>query len=304
MRFLTCSFYLGAESYDQHVYLNDSSNPAIRTRSNSYNSPAAQSELGPLAHIPSPDPDQIDGLHRHGSLSSGHGPSTSTSSLPESAAPLLPPLAFDSNTSRFSTTFVTSPIANLSNASKDLPETPTTATSSTFTTSSSVTSVGTNHSQAGSSVDATHVENRSSVIFQHPSFNSSAPALSTIGSMGNSAPTLTQRSATMASKKLTFATNLSVYDTFSASVYDRRSEPATWSRLTPALAQRIKEELNSYKMEEMEVHAASRIQCAESPFFLGLLTDISFAIARSFSSKWTRDFSALSILSASLDSPI
>jgi len=26
------------------------------------------------------------------------------------------------------------------------------------------------------------------------------------------------------------------------------------------LAQRIKEELNSYKMEEMEVHAASRIQ--------------------------------------------
>ena len=43
-------------------------------------------------------------------------------------------------------------------------------------------------------------------------------------------------------------------------VYDRRSEPATWSRLTPALAQRIKEELNSYKMEEMEVHASSRIQ--------------------------------------------
>jgi len=42
-------------------------------------------------------------------------------------------------------------------------------------------------------------------------------------------------------------------------VYDRRSEPATWSRLTPALAQRIKEELNSFKMEEMEVHAASRI---------------------------------------------
>jgi hypothetical protein len=53
-----------------------------------------------------------------------------------------------------------------------------------------------------------------------------------------------------------------VYDTFPSSVYDRRSEPATWSRLTPALAQRIKEELNSFKMEEMEVHAASRIQYA------------------------------------------
>ena len=53
---------------------------------------------------------------------------------------------------------------------------------------------------------------------------------------------------------------MSVYDTFPGQVYDRRSEPATWSRLTPALAQRIKEELNSFKMEEMEVHAASRIQ--------------------------------------------
>ncbi len=79
--------------------------------------------------------------------------------------------------------------------------------------------------------------------------------------MTSAAPTLTHRSATApTSKRLAFASNLSVYDTFSASVYDRRSEPATWSRLTPALAQRIKEELNSYKMEEMEVHAASRIQ--------------------------------------------
>lgn len=73
-------------------------------------------------------------------------------------------------------------------------------------------------------------------------------------------PTLTHRSATAPAKRLAFASNLSVYDTFPSSVYDRRSEPATWSRLTPALAQRIKEELNSYKMEEMEVHASSRVQ--------------------------------------------
>jgi hypothetical protein len=99
-------------------------------------------------------------------------------------------------------------------------------------------------------------------IFNHPNFNSSAPTLST---MVNPNPlTLTHRSATAPAKRLVFANNLSVYDTFSASVYDRRSEPATWSRLTPALAQRIKEELNSYKMEEMEVHAASRIQCVFS----------------------------------------
>ena len=94
-------------------------------------------------------------------------------------------------------------------------------------------------------------------LFNHPNLNSSAPALSTI--LGNT-PTLSHRSATAPSKRLAFASNLSVYDTFPATVYDRRSEPATWSRLTPALAQRIKEELNSYKMEEMEVHAASRIQ--------------------------------------------
>jgi len=43
-------------------------------------------------------------------------------------------------------------------------------------------------------------------------------------------------------------------------VYDRRSEPATWNKLTPAPAQTIQEHLDYYKMEEMEVHAASRIQ--------------------------------------------
>ncbi|CCO33683.1 Protein BNI4 [Rhizoctonia solani AG-1 IB] len=71
---------------------------------------------------------------------------------------------------------------------------------------------------------------------------------------------MAQRSATAPGRRrLTFATNLSVYDTFAPTTYDRRSEPATCNRLTPALAQRIKEELNSYKMEEMEVHASSRI---------------------------------------------
>ena len=95
-------------------------------------------------------------------------------------------------------------------------------------------------------------------MFNHPGLNNSEPALST---MLSSPPTLQHRSATTPAKRLAFATNLSIYDTFSAAMYDRRSEPATWSRLTPALAQRIKEELNSYKMEEMEVHASSRVQC-------------------------------------------
>lgn len=161
----------GADNYSQEVYSGESvANPAIRVRSNSYNShPAQSSEPSPLARIPSPDPDHIDGLHRHLSHSSN---------APEKEK-------------------------------------------SMFTLS-----------------------------------NSSAPALSTIPT---TPLTLTHRSATTPAKRLVFANNLSVYDTFSSAVYDRRSEPATWSRLTPALAQRIKEELNSYKMEEMEVHACSRM---------------------------------------------
>lgn len=213
-----------ADSYDQQVYLADH-NPNQRTRSNSYNSPASQPELGPLARIPSPDPDHIDGL-RHGSHTSLNGTPTDTS------APVLPPLSFES------------PPSPLSKMSKDLPATPLHSSSTTY------------HSLA-----SLPPSDRSSAIFQHPSFNSSAPALSTIGQPPpSSKPPLAHRSATTPIKRLVFASNLSVYDTFSASVYDRRSEPATWSRLTPALAQRIKEELNSYKMEEMEVHAASRIQ--------------------------------------------
>ena len=139
---------------------------------------------------------------------------------------MLPPLSFESP---------------LLSKTKDLPVTPSSTTHHTLVSISP--------------------SDRSSTIFQHPNFNSSAPTLSTIGPPPpSSKPPLAHRSATTPSKRLVFASNLSVYDTFSASVYDRRSEPATWSRLTPALAQRIKEELNSYKMEEMEVHAASRIQ--------------------------------------------
>ncbi|KAF8147287.1 hypothetical protein B0H34DRAFT_793017 [Crassisporium funariophilum] len=222
-----------ADSYDQQVYLAGHDNPNQRARSNSYNSPASGSELGPLARIPSPDPDHIDGLHRHGL----HTPSQGSV---DTTPPLLPPLSFDS----------TSPVTPTFSTAKDLPATPSAA--------SSLSTGASSHHQNRSPSPAPG--DRSSAIFQHPNFNSSAPALSTMGSATpTSPPTLTHRAATTPSKRLVFASNLSVYDTFSASVYDRRSEPATWSRLTPALAQRIKEELNSYKMEEMEVHAASRI---------------------------------------------
>ncbi|ORY48826.1 hypothetical protein BCR35DRAFT_258688, partial [Leucosporidium creatinivorum] len=87
-------------------------------------------------------------------------------------------------------------------------------------------------------------------------------------SMNVSAPTLSQfsklhpiRSASApggSGRRIAFAQNLSVHTTWPANVYDRRAEPATCNRLTPTLAQQIKEELNSFKMEEMDVHPSSR----------------------------------------------
>ncbi|TFK22043.1 hypothetical protein FA15DRAFT_596785 [Coprinopsis marcescibilis] len=200
-----------AREYSQLKY-DPTSQPQLRTRSNSYNSPPIQSELGPLAHVPSENSDNIDGIHRS---------PTQQQSNPRNSVPSLPPLSFDQS----------SPIKmSFASPAKELPDTPSNTES--------------------------EQSNRSSAIFQHPNFNSSAPVLSTIGS---SAPTPPPRSAS-SQRRLTFATSLAVYDTFAATVYDRRSEAGTWSRLTPALAQRIKEELNSYKMEEMHVHASSRIQ--------------------------------------------
>ncbi|KIJ45199.1 hypothetical protein M422DRAFT_46997 [Sphaerobolus stellatus SS14] len=174
-----------ANTYDQEAILHSqSSAPNTRVRSNSYNQNNHNTEPGPLARIPSPDPDHIDGLHQHKEY--------------------VPPFTFeDVNPHRPSSPQPEKGFFNLANG------------------------------------------------------NSSAPALSTITS--SSQPPLAHRSATAPVKRLSFAANLSIYDTFSATVYDRRSEPATCNRLTPALAQRIKEELNSYKMEEMEVHAASRV---------------------------------------------
>ncbi|KAL1598598.1 bud neck involved protein [Paraconiothyrium brasiliense] len=56
---------------------------------------------------------------------------------------------------------------------------------------------------------------------------------------------------------ISFSPRLQFYDAWSASDYDRRGDIATCNRLTPMLAQQIKEELNSFKME-MEVHELSK----------------------------------------------
>lgn len=49
-------------------------------------------------------------------------------------------------------------------------------------------------------------------------------------------------------RNISFSPRIQFYDAWSASDYDRRGEIATCNRLTPMLAQQIKEELNSFKM--------------------------------------------------------
>ncbi|KAH9013713.1 hypothetical protein EDB84DRAFT_1590425 [Lactarius hengduanensis] len=157
-----------ADNYDQQTFVDTPANYS-RHRSNSYNSHLAKAhELGPLACIPSPNPDHIDGL-RHPAASLG-SPS------------FLLALSFEDD-----------------EGSRPLAE---------------------------------------RTLFNHPNLNSSTPVLSSVLSLP---PTLAHRSAT--------THNLSVYDTFPSSVYDRCSEPAMWSRLTPALAQRpARIGCNSYTM--------------------------------------------------------
>ncbi|KAK3368050.1 hypothetical protein B0H63DRAFT_67027 [Podospora didyma] len=59
-------------------------------------------------------------------------------------------------------------------------------------------------------------------------------------------------------RNATFSPRIAFYETWPSQEYDRRGEIATCNRLTPMLAQQIKEELNTFKME-MEVHENSKI---------------------------------------------
>jgi len=58
-------------------------------------------------------------------------------------------------------------------------------------------------------------------------------------------------------RSISFSPRIQFHDAWSATEYDRRGEIATCNRLTPMLAQQIKEELNTFKME-MEVHELSK----------------------------------------------
>ena len=56
----------------------------------------------------------------------------------------------------------------------------------------------------------------------------------------------------MAARNISFSPRLQFHDTWPSGEYDRRGEIATCNRLTPMLAQQIKEELNSFKMVSLD----------------------------------------------------
>lgn len=92
-----------------------------------------------------------------------------------------------------------------------------------------------------------------SALGHHP--NSSMPTLSLM----TNPTTGTVPRPSVQRKRIVFTEEHIYHSTWPAHVYDRRGELATCNRLTAELAQQIKEELNSYKMEEMVVAPSSRI---------------------------------------------
>ncbi|CAG8564200.1 16181_t:CDS:2 [Funneliformis mosseae] len=64
--------------------------------------------------------------------------------------------------------------------------------------------------------------------------------------------------STPTAKKLQFSSSILVHETWTREDYDRRGDQSTCNKLTSILAQRIKQELNEYKMSEMQVHEDSK----------------------------------------------
>lgn len=55
------------------------------------------------------------------------------------------------------------------------------------------------------------------------------------------------------SRNISWNPKIQFHEVYTATEYDRRGEIATCNRLTPMLAQQIKEELNSFKMVSLEI---------------------------------------------------
>lgn len=64
-----------------------------------------------------------------------------------------------------------------------------------------------------------------------------------------------------AGRNISFSPRIQFHDAWSPHDYDRRGDIATCNRLTPMLAQQIKEELNSFKMVCKPHHHVTRENC-------------------------------------------
>lgn len=61
-------------------------------------------------------------------------------------------------------------------------------------------------------------------------------------------------------RSLQFAPSIQIHETHASGDYDRRCDAnVTCAKLTPLIAMKIKQELNEYKLKEMDVHIDSRI---------------------------------------------
>lgn len=86
-----------------------------------------------------------------------------------------------------------------------------------------------------------------------PTISSNVSTVSSLSSSSSSS------SSSGKKKKIQFYPTIQVHETFSSSEYDRRCDTeATCQKLTPTLAVKIKQELNEYKLTDMEVHVESR----------------------------------------------
>lgn len=96
-----------------------------------------------------------------------------------------------------------------------------------------------------------------------PFVKSSCPTPPRTPTISSNVSTLSSSSTSSSSagkkKKIQFYPTIQVHETFSSSEYDRRCDTeATCQKLTPTLAVKIKQELNEYKLTDMEVHVESR----------------------------------------------
>jgi hypothetical protein len=62
-----------------------------------------------------------------------------------------------------------------------------------------------------------------------------------------------------AARNISFNPRIQFHDAWSSNEYDRRGDIATCNRLTPMLAQQIKEELNTFKMVRLTTKTYSRL---------------------------------------------